>query len=76
MKEIKKKHSSRPVGRVEMGSQAERTLGKGKVVAGRPSEVAAGGLSSPSSFICMQINQEEQRGSKVDHTTQGSSTGK
>ena len=37
-KEIKKKHSSRPVGGAEMGSRAERT--RGKVVTGRPSEVA------------------------------------
>ena len=59
-----------------MGSQAERTLGKGKVAAGRPSEVAAGGLSSPSSFICMQINQEEQLGSENHHTTQSFSVGK
>ena len=37
-KEIKKKHSSRPVGGVETGSWAERT--HGKAVAGGPSKVA------------------------------------
>ena len=36
-KELKKKHSSRPVGDSEMGSRAERM--HGKVVAGGPSEV-------------------------------------
>ena len=33
-KELKKKHSSRPIGRAEMGSRAERI--HGKVVAGGP----------------------------------------
>ena len=28
------------------------------------------------SHICVQINQEEQLGSKTDHATQGSSMGK
>ena len=37
-KEIKKKHSSRPVGGTETGSQEERT--HGKVAAGGPSKVA------------------------------------
>ena len=37
-KEIKKKHSLRPVGGVETGSPAERT--RDKVVAGGPSNVA------------------------------------
>ena len=36
-KEIKKKHSSRPVGGAETGSWAERT--HGKAAAGRPSKV-------------------------------------
>ena len=37
-KEIKKKHSSRPIGGAERGSQAERT--QGKAAAGGPSKVA------------------------------------
>ena len=50
IKELKKKHSSRPVGEAEMGSQGEgdslqgsgwRTS-EGKVVAGGPSMVVAG----------------------------------
>ena len=41
-KEIKKKHSSRPVGRAETGSRAERT--HSKAVAGGPSEVADCGV--------------------------------
>ena len=40
-KELKKKHSPRPVGGVEVGSQAERTC----------SEVAAGGAGGPT-FAC------------------------
>ena len=68
---------------------AERT--QGKVAAGGPSEVADCGagqarlqLADPTRWwlaplwphICKQINQEEQQGSKADHTTQGSSAGK
>ena len=41
-RELKKKHSFRPVGGAEMGSQAERI--QGGVAAGRLSEGAAGGL--------------------------------
>ena len=37
-KEIKKKHSSRPVGGAENGTPVERT--RGKVAAGGPSKVA------------------------------------
>ena len=40
-KELKKKHSSRPVGGAEMGSQVERTHGK----------AVAGGLGGPT-FKC------------------------
>ena len=47
-----------------MGSQVERT----------PSKLVAGGPGQ--SHICMQINQEEQLGSKIDHTTKGPSMGK
>ena len=45
-KELKKKHSPRPVGGVETSSWAEGTLGK--VVAGGPGEVAAGGEGGPT----------------------------
>ena len=41
-KELKKTHSSRPVGGVETGSWAERT--HSKAAAGRPSEVADCGV--------------------------------
>ena len=33
-------------------------------------------LADPVDHICAQINQEEQRGSETDHTTQGSGEGK
>ena len=46
-RELKKKHSFRPVGGAEMGSQAERI--QGEVAAGRLSEGAAGGLGGPIS---------------------------
>ena len=48
-KELKKKHSSRPVGEAEMGSQAERT--QSNAVAGRPGKVVACRLGSPI-FVC------------------------
>ena len=48
-KELKKTHSSRPVGGAEKGSQEERT--HEKAVAGRPGEAVAGGQSSPT-FEC------------------------
>ena len=41
-KEIKKKHSSRPVGEANMDSQAERT--RSKAAAGKPSKVADCGM--------------------------------
>ena len=66
-KELQKKHSSRPVGGAETGSQGVRTCG----------EMAAGGPSkSGRSHIRVRINQEEQLGSETDGTTQSSSTGK
>ena len=37
-------------------------------------EVAAGGMRDPTFVV--QINREEQLGSKTDHTTQDSTTGK
>ena len=45
-KELKKKHSLRPVGGAEMGSQAERT--RGKAAAGVPGEAADFRLSGPT----------------------------
>ena len=78
-KEIKKTHSSRPVGGA--GIWAKRTCGK--TAAGGPSKVAdcgaglvrqqledwggcSGGSWSGRSHICVQINWEEQLGSKTD----------
>ena len=49
IKELKKKHSSRPAGGVETGSQVERT--RSKAVAGGSGEAVAGGLSGPT-FVC------------------------
>ena len=49
IKELKKKHSSRPVGGAETGSQAEGT--HGKVAAGRPREAMACELGGPT-FSC------------------------
>ena len=46
MKEIKKKHSSKPVGGAETGSWMEKN--RGKAAAGRPSEAVAGGAGGPS----------------------------
>ena len=63
-KEIKKKHSSRPVGGAETGSQD-----------GEDSQ-QAGSWRSRRSHIHVQINQEEQLGSETDHETQSSSVGK
>ena len=45
-KELKKTHSSRPVGGVEMGSQTQ-----GRAVDGRPTKAVAGGASGPT-FAC------------------------
>ena len=63
-KELKKKHSSRPVGGAEMGSRVERTRSK----------VAAGGPGR--SYIHLQKNPKEQLGNDTDRTAQGSSMGK
>ena len=48
-KELKKKHSSRLVGRAETDSWVERTCGK--VEAGGPGKVVIGRASSPT-FMC------------------------
>ena len=48
-KELKKKHSSRPAGEVEVDSWAERT--RGKAAAGGPGEAVARRLGRPT-FAC------------------------
>ena len=70
-KKIKKKHSSRPVGRAETGSRAERT--HSKAVAGGPSEVADCGVG----WAKLQLAGEAAAGGPGDKpTTQGSSSRK
>ena len=71
-KEIKKKHSPRPIGGVEMGSQAEMTHCK---AAGWRTRQGCDWRSGRS-HIHVQINREEQLGSKTDRATQGSNRGK
>ena len=53
-KELQKKHSSRPVAGVEMGSRVERTCNK--AAAGGPGEVVAGGVGSRT-FVCRQTGR-------------------
>ena len=60
-KELKKKHPSRLVGGVEMGSQAGEDIWQGG--------------SWRWSRLCLWNSREEQLGGKTDHTTQGSSVG-
>ena len=70
-KEIKKKHSPRPVGGAEPGSWAERT--HSKAAAGRPSEVADCGAG----WAKLQLAARQQLVDQAtDLTSQGSSTGK
>ena len=82
-KELKKKHSYRPVGGVETGSWAVRTCSK--AAAGGPGQARwqledlgrqGSSWQTGQSYICMWINWEKQLGSKTDHVTQGSSVGK
>ena len=72
-KELKKKHSSRLVKGVEIGSQGgeDSWQGCGWRMSGHGSSLQSGG-----SHICMWINQEEQQGSETHQATQGSSAGK
>ena len=70
-KEIKKKHSSRPVGGVEMGSQAEST--RGGAVAGGPREVPDCGAGEQS---CSWPVRQQLVDQVTDCTIQGSSSGK
>ena len=62
-KELKKKHLSRLLGGVEMGSWGGEDAWKGS------------SWRTRQSHICMWINQEEQMGSETDSTTQGFSEG-
>ena len=73
-KELKKKHSSRPVEGAETGSQVERIHGKATEQEdwGRQ----GGGLRTGWSYVHVQIHWEEQLGSDTDHATQDSSVGK
>ena len=72
-KELRKTHSSRPVGGVEMGSWVERT--GGQAATGRPGQ-ARWWLVDWAVPHLHAINWEEQLGSETDRTTQGSSAGK
>ena len=63
-KELKKKHSSRWVGGAETGSW------------GREDAQQGGSWQIWQSHIRVQIIQEEQLGSHIDHTTRGSSARK
>ena len=83
-KELKKKHSFRLVGGVEMGSWSGEDTWQGGVGGGsglvRWQLVdqcrQGGGWQTRQSHICVQINWEEQLGSKTDHANQDSSMGK
>ena len=82
-KELKKKHSFRLVGGVEMGSWSGEDTWQGGVGGGsglvRWQLVdqcrQGGGWQTRQSHICVQINWEEQLRSWTDHTTQSSSWG-
>ena len=63
-KELKKKHSSRPVGGAEMGSWGGEDSYQGR------------GWQSGQSHIHVQINLEEELGSERDRANQGSNAGK
>ena len=73
IKELKKKHSSRLVGKAEMGRRMERTHSKR---AARGPGRQDGSWWSGWSHICMWVNQGEQLGNETDHAAQGSSIGK
>ena len=68
-KELKKKHSPRPVGGTDAGSWVERTYGK--VVAGGLGDAAAGRADSPT--FAAWIDGEEKLRSKMDRATQSPS---
>ena len=63
-KELKEKHSFRPIGGEKTGSQGRDDMWQGD------------GWQSGRSHICMRINCEEQLRNKADPVTQGSSMGK
>ena len=81
-KELKKKHSSRLVGGVEMGSWGREDSqqggrGRTRVLQSSGWRMRAGsGWWSRWSHICVWINQEEQLGSGTHHATPGYSVGK
>ena len=71
-KEIKQKHSPRPVGGAETGSQGGEDLQKSdgwKTGAGHS-------WQSGQSHICVWINWEKELGTETDYETQGTSLGK
>ena len=59
--------------REESQQGSSRRTRAGKAIAGRPSEVVAGGAGSPT---FAQINWEKQLGIQTDRATQGSNMGK
>ena len=69
-KEVKKKNSSRPVGRAEMGSQVERT--HSKALADRQERARRRLVDLERQWFAdwVQINREEQLGSETDQGTQ------
>ena len=74
-KELKKKHSSRPVGGEETSSQGREDIWQGGSWRTGVGEVVArsGEAVVP---LYMQINWEEQLGNKTYVTTQGSGVGR
>ena len=73
-KELKKKHSSRPEGGTETGSQGGEDLSDKEWLENQDGR--GDSWQTGWSHTRMRINWEEQLGSKTDHTTQGSSVGK
>ena len=69
---VKKKHSPRPVGGVEMGRRGRGLVAR--QLAGGPGW-AKRWLEDQAVPHHVQINQEEQLGSRTDPTNQGSRTG-
>ena len=75
-KELKKKHSSRLVGGVGMGSQGRKDVWQGSGWWTWQVRQWGGAWRTRWSHICMHINWEEQLENEIDCTTQGSSMGK
>ena len=70
-KELKKKHSSRLGGGMEMGSWEGEDMARWQL----EDQVGEAVAGSPTS-VCGVLNWEEQLGSETDYAIQGSSTGK